>query len=65
MILTSLLHPTSKVMGRQVWGCTPAQAVYSASFPTGIPIPVIVQQIIKCTTVFYFQNIYIYITNLM
>jgi len=36
---TPLLVPTSSVIGRQLLGGTPAQAVYRASLPIGMPMP--------------------------
>lgn len=38
-ILTRLFVPTSNTMGKHSWGLIPANAVYKASFPTGMPIP--------------------------
>ncbi len=36
---TSLFVPTSRVIGKQYSGATPANAVYKLNLPTGIPIP--------------------------
>ena len=38
-LLTCVFVPTSRVMGKHWCGLIPARAVYSANFPTGMPIP--------------------------